>query len=244
MNELTAEFIGTAFLLLLGTGVVANATLNKTLAQGSGWVLITFGWGLGVFVGVIVAGPYSGAHLNPAVTIGLAVAGKFAWAKVFGYTLAQLGGAFTGSSLAWFLYSSQYNETTDSATILGTFSTGPAIPNTVRNLYSEILGTFVLVFVVLYIAGASFTADALPNAKIGLGSIGAFPVAFLVVAIGMSLGGTTGYAINPARDLGPRIAHALLPIKHKGSSNWGYAWIPILGPIIGGILAALLYGVL
>ena len=244
MTELTAEFIGTALLLLMGTGVVANSSLNKTLAQGSGWVLITFGWGLGVFIGVIVAGPYSGAHLNPAVTIGLAVAGKFAWAKVVGYSLAQLGGAFTGSSLAWFLYSSQYNETTDAGTILGTFSTGPAIPNTIRNLYSEVLGTFVLVFVVLYIAGASFTADVIPNAKIGLGSIGALPVALLVVAIGMSLGGTTGYAINPARDLGPRIAHALLPIKHKGGSNWGYAWIPILGPNFGGVLAALLYCVL
>lgn len=244
MNELTAEFIGTALLLLMGTGVVANASLNKTLAQGSGWVLITFGWGLGVFVGVIVAGPYSGAHLNPSVTIGLAVAGKFAWAKVLGYTLAQLGGAFTGSTLAWFLYSSQYNETTDAGAILGTFSTGPAIPNTIRNLYSEILGTFVLVFVVLYIAGASIELESTQTAKIGLGSIGALPVALLVVAIGMSLGGTTGYAINPARDLGPRIAHTLLPIKHKGDSNWGYAWIPILGPILGGTIAALLYLVL
>ncbi len=241
MNELTAEFIGTALLLLMGTGVVANASLNKTLAQGSGWVLITFGWGLGVFIGVIVAGPYSGAHLNPAVTIGLAVAGKFAWGKVVGYSLAQLGGAFTGSLLAWFLYSSQYNETKEADTILGTFSTGPAIPNIIRNLYSEVLGTFVLVFVVLYISGGSLEAEGLNDAKIGLGSIGALPVALLVVAIGMSLGGTTGYAINPARDLGPRIAHSILPITHKGGSNWGYAWIPILGPIIGGSLAALLF---
>lgn len=241
MNELTAEFIGTALLLLMGTGVVANATLNNTLAQGSGWVLITFGWGLGVFIGVIVAGPYSGAHLNPAVTVGLAMAGKFAWPKVLGYTLAQLAGAFTGSSLAWFLYSSQYNQTKEPDTILGTFSTGPAIPNTIRNLYSEVLGTFVLVFVVLYISGGSIEADGLNDAKIGLGSIGALPVALLVVAIGMSLGGTTGYAINPARDLGPRIAHSILPITHKGSSNWGYAWIPIIGPFIGASLAALLY---
>ncbi len=241
MNELTAEFIGTALLLLMGTGVVANSSLNKTLAQGSGWMLITFGWGLGVFVGVIVAGPYSGAHLNPAVTIGLAIAGKFAWAKTIGYIISQLGGAFTGSFLAWFLYSSQYNDTKDAGTILGTFSTGPAIPNTIRNLYSEILGTFVLVFVVLYISGASITATNLESAKIGLGSIGALPVALLVVAIGMSLGGTTGYAINPARDLGPRIAHSILPITHKGSSNWGYAWVPIIGPFIGGSLAALLY---
>lgn len=244
MNELTAEFIGTALLLLMGTGVVANATLNNTLAQGSGWVLITFGWGLGVFIGVIVAGPYSGAHLNPAVTVGLAVAGKFAWSKVLSYTMAQLAGAFTGSSLAWFLYSSQYNETKEADTILGTFSTGPAIPNTIRNVYSEVLGTFVLVFVVLYINGASIESNSLTNVKIGLGSIGALPVALLVVSIGMSLGGTTGYAINPARDLGPRIAHSLLPIKYKGSSNWGYAWIPIIGPCIGGALAALVFSLL
>jgi len=241
MNELTAEFIGTALLLLFGTGVVANATLNNTLGQGAGWVLITFGWGLGVFIGVIVAGPYSGAHLNPAVTFGLAVAGKFAWSKVLGYTMAQLAGAFTGSSLAWFLYSSQYNQTKEANTILGTFCTGPTVPNTFKNLYSEVLGTFVLVFVVLYLSGASFTAEGLENTKIGLGSIGALPVALLVVAIGMSLGGTTGYAINPARDLGPRILHAIIPIKHKGGSNWSYAWIPVVGPIIGGLIAALLF---
>ena len=241
MNELTAEFIGTALLLLFGTGVVANSTLNNTLGQGAGWVLITFGWGLGVFIGVIVAGPYSGAHLNPAVTFGLAVAGKFAWSKVLGYTMAQLAGAFTGSSLAWFLYSSQYNQTKEANTILGTFCTGPTVPNTFKNLYSEVLGTFVLVFVVLYLSGASFTAEGLENTKIGLGSIGALPVALLVVAIGMSLGGTTGYAINPARDLGPRILHAIIPIKHKGGSNWSYAWIPVVGPIIGGLIAALLF---
>jgi glycerol uptake facilitator len=241
MNELTAEFIGTALLLLFGTGVVANASLSNTLAKGSGWVLITFGWGFGVFVGVVVAAPYSGAHINPAVTLGLAVAGKFAWSKVAAYMLAQLAGAATGSFAAWFLYSSQYNETTDAGSILGTFSTGPAIPNIVRNLYSEVLGTFVLVFVVLYLAGASIVASNLTNAKIGLGSIGALPVALLVVAIGMSLGGTTGYAINPARDLGPRIIHSLVPIKHKGKSNWPYAWIPIIGPLLGAIIAGYLY---
>lgn len=244
MNELVAEFIGTALLLLLGTGVVANASLNKTLAQGSGWVLITFGWGFAVFVGVIVAAPYSGAHINPAVTLGLALVGKFAWTKVAGYMTAQLLGAATGSFLAWFLYSSQYNETDDASSILGTFSTGPAIPNTIRNLYSEILGTFILVFVVLYISGASLESSNLENAKIGLGSIGALPVALLVVAIGMSLGGTTGYAINPARDLGPRIIHSIVPIKHKGNSNWKYSWIPIIGPFIGCTLAALLFNIL
>ncbi len=241
MNELTAEFIGTALLLLFGTGVVANASLSNSLGKGSGWVLITFGWGFGVFVGVVVAAPYSGAHINPAVTLGLAVVGKFAWSKVAGYMLAQLAGAAIGSFAAWFLYSSQYNETTDASSILGTFSTGPAIPNTIRNLYSEVLGTFVLVFVVLYLSGASFEASNMSNAKIGLGSIGALPVALLVVAIGMSLGGTTGYAINPARDLGPRIIHSLVPIKHKGKSNWSYAWIPVVGPLLGALTAGLLY---
>jgi len=244
MNELIAEFIGTALLLLLGVGVVANTSLNKTYAQGTGWVLISFGWGFAVFVAVVVAAPFSGAHINPAVSIGLAVAGKFAWAKVPGYIFAQLGGACTGSFLAWFLYSSHYNETANSDSILGTFSTAPAIPNTIRNLYSEILGTFVLVFVVLYLSGANLNASNLENVKIGLGSIGALPVAFLVVAIGMSLGGTTGYAINPARDLGPRIIHSIVPIKHKGSSNWAYAWIPILGPIVGSVLAALMFSIL
>lgn len=244
MNEFVAEFIGTALLLLLGTGVVANASLNKTLAQGSGWVLITFGWGFAVFVGVVVAAPYSGAHINPAVTLALALVGKFAWTKVAGYIVAQLLGAATGSFLAWFLYSSQYNETTDPSTILGTFSTGPVIPHTIKNLYSEMLGTFILVFVVLYLTGASVESASLEHVKVGLGSIGALPVALLVVAIGMSLGGTTGYAINPARDLGPRIVHSLVPIRNKGASNWKYAWIPIIGPFIGSTLAALLFNFL
>ncbi len=241
MNELVAEFIGTALLLILGIGVNANNSLTKAYGQKSGWLLISFGWGFAVFTAVMVAAPYSGAHINPAVTLGLAVAGKFAWVKVAGFVLAQFGGALTGSFLVWFLYSSQYNETKDAGTILGTFSTSPAIPGTIKNLYSEILGTFVLVFVVLYLSGATISANNLTNAKVGLGSIGALPVALLVVAIGMSLGGTTGYAINPARDLGPRIIHWLVPIKHKGSSHWAYAWIPIAGPIIGAIIAALLY---
>lgn len=244
MNELTAEFIGTALLMLLGTGVNANNTLNKTYGQGTGWMLISFGWGFAVFIGVAVAAPYRGAHINPAVTMGLAMAGKFAWASVPGFMLAQLGGAFTGSLLAWMLYSAQYNQTTDASSILGTFSTGPAIPNTFKNIFSEALGTFTLVFVVLYLSGASISGEGLENTKIGLGSIGALPVALLVVAIGMSLGGTTGYAINPARDLGPRILHSIAPIKHKGGSNWSYAWIPVVGPILGGIIAALLFLVL
>ncbi|MCB0495970.1 MAG: aquaporin family protein [Cyclobacteriaceae bacterium] len=241
MNELLAEFIGTGLLMLLGTGINANNTLSKAYAQNTGWVFITLGWGLAVFVGVAVAGPYSGAHINPAVSIGLAVAGKFAWSKVPGFVLAQLAGAFTGSFLAWLSYSAHYNETTDSGSILGTFSTGPAISNKLQNVFNELIGTFVLVFVVLYLSGASITANNLPDAKIGLGSLGALPVALLVVVIGMALGGTTGYAINPARDLSPRIVHALVPIKHKGSSNWQYAWIPIVGPILGAIIAALAF---
>ncbi|MDH5368091.1 MAG: aquaporin family protein, partial [Cyclobacteriaceae bacterium] len=188
MSELTAEFIGTALLMLLGTGVCANNTLNKAYGQGTGWVLISFGWGFAVFVAVAVASPYSGAHINPAVTLGLAMVGKFAWSNVLGFVLAQLGGAFTGSLFAWLLYSSQYNETTNADSILGTFSTGPAIPNLFKNLFSEVLGTFTLVFVVLYLSGASISGAHLENAKIGLGSIGALPVALLVVAIGMSLG--------------------------------------------------------
>jgi len=241
MTPIVAEFIGTGILILFGVGVVANSSLKHTLAEHTGnWVLISFGWGFGVYLGVVVAGPVSGAHINPAVSVGLAVAGKFPWSEVPGYITAQLFGAITGSFLAWVTYYSHYKATDDPAAKLGTFSTGPAIKNTPLNFFSEVIGTFILVFVVLYIAGASMEADNMTNVKIGLGSIGAFPVAILVVAIGMSLGGTTGYAINPARDLGPRIVHALVPMK-KGSSNWSYAWIPVVGPLTGAALAGLLY---
>ncbi len=245
MNELTAEFIGTALLILLGNGVVANASLKQTLAYpSSNWVLITFGWGLAVFTGVMVAAPYSGAHINPAVTLGLALAGKFSWAKVLPFILAQLGGAFTGSWVNWVFYKNHFDATTDAKAILGVFATAPAIPNRLHNFSSETIGTFVLVFTVLFMTEPSLTADNLTHPKIGLGAIGALPVALLVVAIGMSLGGTTGYAINPARDLGPRLVHSLVPITHKGHSQWAYAWIPILGPLSGGALAALLYALL
>lgn len=241
MNPYIAEFLGTMMLILMGVGVVANSSLPKSYGENAGWVVITFGWGFAVFLGVIIAGPYSGAHINPAVSVGLAVAGKFPWQEVAPYVLAQLLGAMTGAFLAWFNFSDHYNESTDAGSILGTFCTGPAIKNTGRNLFSEVIGTFVLVFVVLFIAGASFESQDGETAIIGLGSVGALPVALLVVAIGMSLGGTTGYAINPARDLGPRFIHALVPIRHKGSSNWSYAWIPIAGPIVGATLAGLLY---
>lgn len=238
MNEFTAELIGTMFLILLGNGVVANTILKGTKGNNGGWMVITTGWALAVFVGVVIAGPYSGAHLNPAVTLGLAIAGKFAWNKVVFYILAQIIGAILGSFLMWIVYKDHFNSTSDPDTQLAVFSTGPAIKNSVFNLLSEIVGTFVLIFVVFYFTNAEMGDQKTP---IGLGSLGALPVAFLVWAIGLSLGGTTGYAINPARDFGPRIAHALLPIKGKGHSNWKYAWIPIAGPFIGSIIAALLF---
>lgn len=238
MSPFTAELIGTMFLILLGAGVVANVILKGTKGNAGGWMVITTGWALAVFVGVSIAGPYSYAHLNPAVSIGLAIAGKFAWSDVPMYILAQLLGAMLGAFLAWCIYRDHFNETTDPDTQLAVFSTGPAIKNSTFNLLSEIVGTFVLIFVVLYFTDAQIEDT---KSKIGLGSLGAIPVTFLVWAIGLSLGGTTGYAINPARDLGPRIIHSLLPIKHKGSSNWKYAWVPIIGPIVGASLAALLY---
>ena len=241
MNPLVAEYLGTFILILMGTGVCANSSLKDTFAKGADWVLISFGWGLGVYLGVIIAGPSSGAHLNPAVTIGLAVAGKFAWADAPLYIIAQLLGAISGAFLTWLLYADHYNRTEDSGTIKGTFCTSPAIKNTPRNVLSEVTGTFVLILVVLFIAGPEFKLAGIIDVKIGMGSVGALPVALLVVAIGMSMGGLTGYAINPARDLGPRIIHALVPIKTKGTSDWGYAWIPIVGPILGAVIAAVVY---
>jgi glycerol uptake facilitator protein len=238
MSPFTAELIGTMFLILLGTGVVANVILKGTKGYSGGWMVITTGWALAVFVGVVIAGPYSGAHLNPAVSVGLAIAGKFDWASVPLYIAAQLIGAILGAFLTWLIYRDHFNSTSDPDTQLAVFSTGPAIRNNPLNLLSEIIGTFVLIFVVFYFTDAEIKT---PKTPIGLGSLGALPVAFLVWAIGLSLGGTTGYAINPARDLGPRIAHAILPIKQKGSSNWRYAWIPVIGPFLGAIIAALLY---
>lgn len=241
MNPLVAEYLGTFILILMGTGVCANSSLQDTFAKGADWVLITFGWGMGVYLGVIVAGPSSGAHLNPAVSIGLAVAGKFAWADVPFYCLAQLLGAMSGAFLTWLLFADHYNRTNDAGTIKGTFCTSPAIKNTPRNVLSEVVGTFVLIFVVLFIAGPEIKLLGVDVVKIGLGSVGALPVALLVVAIGMSLGGLTGYAINPVRDLGPRIIHSLVPIKFKGTSDWGYAWIPVVGPVLGAVIAAAVY---
>jgi len=238
MSEFTAELVGTFLLLLIGAGVVANVILKGTKGHGSGWMVICTAWAVAVYVGVVVASPYSGAHLNPAVSVGLAVAGQFPWEKVPAFVAAQLLGAFLGAAVCWLIYRDHFNVTEDQATKLGVFSTIPAIRNLPSNLLSEAVGTFVLVFTVLHFTDASFTAE--DTVVVGLGSLGAVPVAFLVWAIGLGLGGTTGYAINPARDLGPRIAHAVLPISGKGNSDWAYAWVPIVGPLLGGIAAGLL----
>lgn len=238
MTPILAEFIGTTFLILLGDGVVANVVLKGTKGNNSGWIVITTGWALAVYVGVVFAGPYSGAHLNPAVTVGLAIAGQFAWNKVAMFIIAQIGGAMLGSFLVWLMYKDHLDNTEDASLKLMTFCTKPAIEKPIMNVLSEVIGTFVLIFIIFYFTNAEIVKDKTP---IGLGSLGAIPVAFLVWAIGLSLGGTTGYAINPARDFGPRIMHAILPIKGKGSTEWRYAWVPIAGPLIGATLAAGLY---
>ena len=231
MSPYFAEFIGTALLILLGDGVVANCVLNKNKGFSGGWIVITFGWAMAVFVGVFVAASSSGAHLNPAVTLALALSGKFAWCSVPFYMHAQVAGAMTGAFLVWVAYRRHFVATDCKASKLGVFCTAPAIRSYVDNFLTEVIGTFVLIFGVLCIAAPD----------VGLGAIDALPVALLVLAIGLSLGGPTGYAINPARDLGPRIMHALLPIPGKGSSDWKYSWIPIVGPFLGAALAALVY---
>jgi glycerol uptake facilitator protein len=241
LNEIIAEFIGTFLLILLGNGVVANVVLKDTKGFNGGWIVISLGWGLGVFIGVTVAGPVSGAHLNPAVTIGLAAAGNFAWNQVIPFILAQMAGAAAGAFTVWMFYRHHFNRTEDPGAQLGCFSTSPAIRKLPNNLFSEVVGTFVLIFVILYISEPSIDLGTGEQVKMGLGTLGALPVALLVTAIGLSLGGTTGYAINPARDLGPRIMHTLLPMEHKGTSDWAYAWIPVAGPIIGALIAAGLY---
>ena len=241
MNEIIAEFIGTFLLILLGNGVVANVVLKDTKGHDSGWIVISLGWGLAVFVGVAVAGPVSGAHINPAVTLGLATTGMFSWSKVLPFIGAQMAGAATGAFTVWLFYRHHFNRTEDPGAKLSCFSTEPAIRKTASNFLSEMIGTFVLIFVILYIAEPSMTLESEVDAKIGLGTLGALPVALLVTAIGLSLGGTTGYAINPARDLGPRVMHAILPMEHKGTSDWTYAWIPVIGTFSGALLAALLF---
>lgn len=238
MSPIIAEFVGTTLLILLGNGVVANVVLNGTKGNGGGWIVITTAWGLAVFVGVVVAGPYSGAHLNPAVSLGLAIAGKFPWSELAPYVVAQLLGAMLGSTLVWLKYKDHFDATADKGLKRACFCTDPAIRNPFLNFLSEFIGTFVLIFVIFHFTNAEITDSKSP---VGLGSIGAIPVMFLVWAIGLSLGGTTGYAINPVRDLGPRIMHAILPITGKGNSDWSYSWIPVIGPLLGASIAALVY---
>jgi glycerol uptake facilitator protein len=229
-----AETIGTAILILLGDGVVAGVLLNKSKAQNAGWIVITFGWGMAVAIAAFAVGPFSGAHLNPAVTLGFATIGNTEWSDVPAYLGGEFAGAFIGAVLVFLAYLPHWAETEDPGLKLAVFSTGPAIRNPAFNIVTEVIGTFMLVFGVLAILANQGALDS---------GLAALLVGFLVFAIGMSLGGPTGYAINPARDLAPRIAHAILPIAGKGPSDWGYAWIPVVGPIIGGILGAVAFDV-
>lgn len=231
--QVLGEFIGTFILILLGDGVVAADVLKKTKSNGTGWVLITLGLGLAVTMGVFVSGYMSPAHLNPAVTIVMAIEGATPWSAVIPYILAQMAGAFFGAVFVWLHYKPYFEATDEPDTVLAVFSTGPGIRETVNNVIGEAIGTFMLVFGILSFGRHEFA-----------GSLNPLVVGLLIVSIGMSLGGTTGYAINPARDLAPRIAHAILPIPTKGDSDWGYSWIPVVGPILGGALAAILYGMI
>lgn len=227
------EFVGTALLLIMGGGVVANVVLNKTKGQNSGWIVITFGWAMAVFLGVFASNSLGGSgHLNPAVTIAVTAFGDFDSSLLLTYIGAQFAGTITGAIVVWIAYKQHFDETPDPALKLAVFSTAPAIRNPLYNLLTEIIGTFILLFGALLASKLKYGYS--------LGTLEALPVALLVLGIGLSLGGPTGYAINPARDLGPRIAHFILPIKGKGSSDWGYAWIPVIGPIIGALLAAYL----
>jgi len=230
MSPYFAEFIGTALLILLGNGVVASVVLKESKAYNAGWLTIVVGWGLAVMLAIYAAGKFSGAHLNPAVTLAFAITGNFSWSEVPMYMISQVAGAFTGAVLVWLHFKPHWEKTPDAAAKLAVFSTGPAIRNTVANLASEIIGTAVLILGLLFI-GANEFAKGFDPVIVGL----------LIISIGLSLGGTTGFAINPARDFGPRLAHAVLPIPGKGYSDWGYSWIPVVGPMIGGALGAWVY---
>jgi glycerol uptake facilitator protein len=247
LETFVAEVLGTGTLILLGDGVVAGVLLNRSKAQNSGWIVITFAWAMAVFCGVVVAGPISGAHLNPAVTLAVALNGGLdkagGWSAVPVYWAGEMVGAFLGGVLVYVHYRGHWEVTEDADLKLAVFSTGPAVRNTVNNFISEVIGTFVLVFVIFAFGNnADASGSAVPTSG-GLASLGALPVALLVLVIGLALGGTTGYAINPARDLGPRIAHFLLPIPGKRDSDWEYSWIPVVGPLVGGALAWLVYNV-
>lgn len=231
--QLLGEFIGTFVLVLLGDGVVAGVSLRKSKAEGSGWIAITLGWGLAVTLGVYASSFLSPAHLNPAVSVGMAIAGKFPWSSVIPYSIAQILGGLVGGIVVWIHYYPHWKETKDKDAILGTFATEPAIRNYSMNFISEVVGTAVLIFGLLAFTRGQFTQGLNPIA-----------VGVLITAIGLSLGGTTGYAINPARDLGPRLAHAMLPIANKGGSDWAYSWVPILGPVVGAILGAICFNLI
>jgi glycerol uptake facilitator protein len=231
MNEFFAEFFGTAIILVFGGGVVANVLLDKTKGNNSGWIVISFGWAVGVFTGILIAAPISGAHLNPAVTLALAIANKFEWSKVPLYFSAQLLGAMFGAFLVWLAYKKHFDATENADSKLAVFVTGPNIRSYWYNVMTEAIGTYVLALAVLYMA----------QPEVGLGALNALPVAIVVLGLGLSIGGPTGYAINPARDLGPRIVHFLLPIPGKRDSDWKYAWVPILGPFVGASLAAVMF---
>jgi glycerol uptake facilitator protein len=244
MQTLLAEAIGTMLLVLLGDGVVANVVLNRTKGQNGGWIVITVGWGVAVAMAVYAVGRISGAHLNPAVTIGLAVIGSFPWADVPGYIGAQMVGAFIGAILVWLAYLPHWSVTADPGSKLGVFATGPAIRNPAGNFICEVIGTAVLLFGILAIAANAQTLSKPGDVDLSfVFSRGLQPllVGVLILGVGLSLGGPTGYALNPARDLAPRLAHAVLPIPGKGSSDWSYSWIPVIAPIVGGIAGAGLY---
>lgn len=248
MSPFIAEFLGTLLLILFGNGVVANVVLARTKGHGAGWIVITFGWGLAVFVGVLSVIAYSGAHLNPAVTLCMAVAGKFgdkffrSWADVPVYVGAQMLGGFVGSVLVYLFHKPYFDATDDADAKLACFCTAPAIRNIPNAVFCEVVGTIALLLPILLMVDPSFAFDLDATRKkdipLGLGALGALPVGLLVFAIGMSLGGTTGYAINPARDLAPRLAHAVLPIRGKRNSDWSYAWVPVVGPLLGAVIAA------
>jgi glycerol uptake facilitator protein len=231
MNAFFAEFFGTAMIIVFGGGVVANVVLDKTKGNNSGWIVITFGWAAGVFTGVLVAAPVSGAHLNPAVTLALVLAGKFSASLLPMYVSAQLLGAMFGAFLVWVAYKKHFDATTDADSKLAVFCTSPNIRSVWYNVLTEVIGTYVLALAVLYMAAPD----------VGLGALNALPVAIVVLGLGLSLGGPTGYAINPARDLGPRIMHMFLPIPGKRDSDWSYSWVPVLGPMVGAAIAAGMY---
>ncbi|KAA5545454.1 aquaporin family protein [Roseiconus nitratireducens] len=242
MHPFVAEFIGTLLLILFGNGVVANVVLAKTNGQNAGWIVITAGWGVAVFIGAFCSQEFSGAHINPAVTLAMWLAGELGSASAAGYVAAQFAGAMVGAALVYLFYREHFRVTDDADAKLGCFSTAPAIPNPWQAFFCEALGTFALILPIFLMTAPSLVANGQPSESdpvLGLGALGVLPVGLLVFGIGLSLGGTTGYAINPARDLGPRLMHALLPIPGKRDSNWAYAWVPVLGPFAGAALAVL-----